>query len=242
MIDFEEPQSLRENYEQRKREEQERKDAVKKEYLRAVATCENKADNSAVHTAQVLREAVYKKEYDTVLKILDKVRLPKGYTFGIRVCKMGGGGLGDESKPYVQKLFGKRSEPIFEFLYFEDSPMGAWQAYLLHQMWHYLPLWWHSNYARRHYHYSSEDAPVFRDPLPYFGEKVVKIFPDFSRFDLSPEIYTMEGKYYISSCFWTSFGGLIREYVVLTMNEERMEDFCVFDEETLVEYNCGIVF
>ena len=225
----------------RKRDDQEQRDAAKKDYLRAVEASRNEVEESFVHTAQVLRDAIYKKEYDSILVILDKTVLPDGHSFGIQICETGGYSLGDWSKPFIQEPDGKKSESIFEFLRFENSCVGAWHAFLLHQMWHYLPLWWHANYDHRHYHYSPEDEPVFKDPLPIFTKKEM-IYPDFSQFDLSPEIRAHEGKYYISCCYWTSFGGLIREYVEFTLNEGRMEGFFPFDEKTLIKYDCGILF
>ena len=230
-----------EERERKKKELQERKDAVKREYLLAVSTDGNGMDLSMLHTARSLREVVDKKEYDSIPGILDKAVLPAGHSFGIKLCEMDSESLGDWSKPFVLMPDGKRSESIFEFFRFEDSSMGVWQAFLLHQMWHYLPLWWHANYDRRHYHYSQEDAPVFDRPLPYFQKKVI-IYPDFSRFDLSPEVYHEGGDYYVSSCFWSSFGGLIREYAKLTFKEGMLDGFFVFDEKTLVEYDCGILF
>lgn len=238
---LEEAKAAMTEWERRKMEMQERKNAVKKEYQRIVTSGKNVADYAMVKTAQALREAVDNNEYDSILSILDKAVLPSGLAFGVRPCEMEGDSLGDWSKPFIQMPDGKRRESIFAFFRFEDSSMGAWQAFLLHQMWHYLPLWWHANYDRRHYHYSQEDAPVFDRPLPYFQKKVI-IPPDFSRFDLSPKVYHEGGDYYISSCFWTSFGGLIREYTKITFKEEMLVDFFVFDEQTLVEYDCGIVF
>ena len=228
-------------WERQKREMQEKKDAAKKEYHRVATSGKNMADSAMVKTAQALRESVYNNEYDCILSILDKVVLPSGLAFGVRPCDMEGDSLGDWSRPFIQKPDGKRSESIFEFFRFENSPMGAWQAFLVHQMWHYLPLWWHANYDRRHYHYSQEDAPVFDGPLPYFQMKEI-IYPDFSRFDLSPEVYHEGGEYYISSCFWTDFGGLIREYAKMSFKEGMLDGFFVFDEQTLIEYDCGICF
>ena len=238
---LEEAKAAMTEWERKKMEMQERKDAVKKEYLRVVTCSKNVADRSMVKTAQALRKAVEKNEFDSILIILDKASLPTGHVFGVRPCDMEGDSLGDWSRPFVQTPDGKQSGAILEYFRFEYSPTGAWQAFLLHQMWHYLPLWWHANYDQRHYHYSQEDAPVFDRPLPYFQKKVI-IPPDFSRFDLSPEVYYEDGEYYISSCFWTDFGGLIREYARLTFKDGRLEGFFVFDEQTLVEYDCGIVF
>lgn len=185
---LEEARAAMAEIERKKKEKQERKDAVKKEYQRVITSGKNMVNSAMVQTAQTLREAVENNEYGSILSVLDKAVLPSGFAFGVRSCDMEGDSLGDWSKPFVQMPDGKRSESIFEFFRFEDSSMGVWQAFLLHQMWHYLPLWWHANYDRRHYHYSQEDAPVFNRPLPYFQKKVI-IYPDFSRFDLSPEVY-----------------------------------------------------
>ena len=218
---------------------EERKKSVKKEYQQLVTIRKCEADIAMVKTAQALREVVDKNEYNSILSILDKAVLPSGFAFGVSPCDMKG--HGDYSKLFVQTPDGKQSESVFEFFRFENSPMGAWQAFLLHQMWHYLPLWWHANYDARHYHYSQEDAHVFDSPLPDLLKREI-IPPDFSRFDLSPEVYHEGGNYYISSCFWTDFGGLIREYAKLSFKEGKLEDFFVFDEQTLVEYDCGISF
>ncbi len=230
-----------EERERRKHELQELKDAVKREYLQAVPTGGNGMDLTMLHTARSLREAVGKKEYDSIQGMLDKAVLPAGHTFGIKLCEMDSESLGDWSEPFIQTPDGTLDKSIFDFFRFEDSPMGAWQAFLLHQMWHYLPLWWHANYERRHYLYSHEDAPIFDRPLPYFKKKVM-ISPDFSRFNLVPEVYHESAEYYISGCFWTDFGGLIREYSKLTFKDGMLDGFFVFDEKTLVEYDCGICF
>ena len=238
---LEEAKAAMTEWERKKMEMQERKDAVKKEYQRVVTCNKDVADRSMVKTAQALREAVDNNEYDSILSILNKATLPSGLTFSVRPCDMEGDSLGDWSKSFILMPDGKRSESIFEFFRFEDSSMGAWQAFLFHQMWHYLPLWWHANYDQRHYHYSQEDAPVFDRPLPFFQKKVI-IHPDFSRFDLSPKVFHEGGEYYISSCFWTDFGGLIREYAKMSFKEGMLDGFFVFDEQTLIEYDCGIVF
>ena len=120
--------------ERRKKEIQERKDAVKKEYQRVVSCSKNVTDDSMVKAAQALREAVYNNEYDSILSVLDKAVLPSGHVFGVRPCDMEGDSLGDWSRPFIRKPDGKRSESIFEFFRFEDSSMGVWQAFLLHQM------------------------------------------------------------------------------------------------------------
>lgn len=240
-----------EERERKKKELQERKDAVKREYLQAVSTGGNGMDLSMLHTARSLREVVDKKEYDSIPGVLDKAVLPAGHTFGIKLCEMDSDSLGDWSEPFILTPDGMRDESIFDFFSFEDSPAGAWQAFLLHQMWQYLPLWWHANYNERTYVYSKEDLsrtflgkamvdPGARGYMTLLRCDIDSL--DVDALDLSPEIVRDNGIYYVSCCFWTDFGGLEREYVKLTLKDGRLDEFFEFDLETLFEYNCGIVF
>ena len=238
-------------WELRNKEMQERRDAVKREYLQAVSTGGNGMTLSMLHTARSLREVVDKKMYDPILGVLDMAVLPAGHTFGIEPCDMDGDSLGDTSKTFVRTPDGTRDESIFDFFRFEDSPTGAWQAFLLQQLWHYLPLWWHANYDGRTYVYSKEDLsrtflgkamvdPVAKGYMLMLRSDVDSL--DVDALDLSPEIVRGNGIYYVSCCFWTDFGGLKREYVKLTLKDGQLDEFFEFDRESLFEYNCGIVF
>ena len=240
-----------EERERKKKELQERKDAVKREYLQAVSTGGNGMDLSMLHTARSLREVVDKKEYDSIPGILDKAVLPAGHSFGIKLCEMDSESLGDWSEPFIQTPDGTRDKSIFDFFRFDDSPMGAWQAFLLQQLWQYRPLWWHANYNERASVYSKEDLsrtflgkamvdPGARGYMTLLRCDIDSL--DVDALDLSPEIVRDNGIYYVSCCFWTDFGGLEREYVKLTLKDGRLDEFFEFDRETLFEYNCGIVF
>lgn len=192
-----------------------------------------------------------KQEYGSIPKILDKAVLPAGHTFGIKLYDRNSDSLGDWSKPFIRTPDGMRDESIFDFFRFEDSPAGAWQAFLLQQMWHYLPLWWHANYDERTYVYSKEDLsrsflgiamidPKARMHMLKLRSAVDTL--DMDALDLSPEIVQDNGRYYVSCCFWTDFGGLKREYVKITLTDGRFDEFFEFDLKTLFEYNCGILF
>lgn len=119
-----------EERERKKQELQEHKGAVKKEYLQAVQTSGNGMDLNMLNTARSLREAVDRKEYDSIPGVLDKAVLPAGHTFGIKLCEMDSDSLGDWSEPFIRTPSGKRDKSIFEYFRFEDSPTGAWQAFL----------------------------------------------------------------------------------------------------------------
>ena len=223
-----------EEYEQRKREQEALRKAARERFLKAATTIENGCSSAHINVAHLLQDAA-KGDYGSIMGILDKASLPEGMSFGIKDCEMESNSLGEESKPFVRTPDGKRDYSIFKYFRFEDSVMGAWQAFLLHQLWHYLPLWWHANYDRRIYVYSKEDLPV--TPL---GQAMVGL--DMDNLDLASELYYGYGKAYISCCFWTDFGGLIREYVELTLAKGMLEDYFFTEEKTLFKYDCGICF
>lgn len=239
-----------EEYEQRKREQEALHKAARERFLKAATTIENGCSSAHINVAHLLQDAA-KGDYGSIMGILDKASLPEGMSFGIKECEMESNSLGEESKPFVRTPDGKRKYTIFKYFRFEDSVMGAWQAFLLHQLWHYLPLWWHANYDRRIYVYSKEDLPVtplgqamvdpgLRRYMLMMKSNVDSL--DMANLDLAPELYYGNGKAYVSCCFWSEFGGLIREYVELTFAEGMLEDYFFTEEKTLFKYDCGICF
>ena len=70
-------------------------------------------------------------------------------------------GHGDESKLYIEMPDGVYDYDIFAHLQMEPSPKNAWKVYLIHTLWHVLPLWWHSNYDRRVFLFDIEDSYDF---------------------------------------------------------------------------------
>ena len=121
-------------------------------------------------------------------------------------------------------------EDFWTYLQVEKSRMGAWQAYLMSQMWHYLPLQWHANYSYRDYLYSQ-----LSKGYGYFRKNFVA-----SWYKLAPEI-TQEGdKFFISACYWSEFYGLVREYYAVTFENDivHVEEL---NADVLYEYDCGII-
>jgi hypothetical protein len=122
-------------------------------------------------------------------------------------------------------------EDFWTYLQVEESQMGAWQAYLMSQMWHYLPLQWHANYSYRDYLYSQSSKGY-----GYFRRNFVA-----SWHRLAPKI-TQEGdKYLISACYWSEFEGLVREYYAVNF-ENGIVQVQEIKQDVLYKYNCGIMF
>ena len=190
-------------------EERERSEREEKEHIAVCATNysvlvsekQNQCGDDYIRIAKSLKKLVDKKSYQEIINLLDKTSLPAAMKLGVRECEHKGAGSG--SRLVIETAKNVREDNIFNYLKFEDSPMGAWQAYLLCQMWHYLPLWWHANYDKRDYIYSRED--------------------------------------YLNITH-SDFGGLKREYVEVSIKDNRFEGLFVFEEKVIYEYQCGIMF
>ena len=107
----------------------------------------------------------------------------------------------------------------------------------MHTLWHVLPLCWHSNYFRHYYVFSKED---FNKIKLYPGSQVD--MGELSKFDVTPEVRKKDNKYYVSSCYWSNFGGLIRGNYEITIKDNKVTDIITFGGETLYKFNCGIRF
>lgn len=221
--------------EKKEKEQEKRKTDCSSNYSTMVGAKQNQCRDDYVRIAKSLKKLVEEKSYQDIIKLLDKVSLPSAMKLGVQECEHQGSGA--TSRLFIDSPENARDYNIFEHLKFEDSPMGAWQAYLLCQIRHYLPLWWHANYDRRDYIYTRED---FADITHFIDRGFnVDVLKDFN---VNPEIYGKEGKYYISCCFWTEFGGLRREFVEISLESNRFESLFVFDDKVLYEYQCGIMF
>lgn len=230
-------------------EERLRMETALENYLKAAENNSNRCTFAHVEVARRLWKAAEESDYPVFADIVDAVTVPEGASLMVRECRENS--FGDESELYVLDPEGNKHESIFDFLGIENTPMGAWQAYLLHQLWHSLPLWWHSNTARRVYLCSKDELSTttlgkarrswrIRFMMRRRGSNYRSM--DLNALNLAPDIYLWNDRFYVSCCFWSVFGGLIREYAEVTILDGRMVNFLVFAEKTLFKYECGIIY
>lgn len=193
--------------------------------------------DQAVIIGRFLKHIVLQNDYDYLLSCLDKLELPTGYILKIRFAESEG--LGDKSSLYISGPFGTKHENIFNYFKVEDSPIGAFQVYLIYKIWHYLPLFWHANCSSRNYVYKHEDL---YDIGMYHNEEKAQTIKTLLNYDITPEIIHNEEKYYVSCCYWSDFGGLIREHVEIEIKDNKVINILDANENVLYEYNCGIIF
>jgi hypothetical protein len=222
----------KEERENAEREQLEHKAVCSENYAKLVSLSNN---NEFIQKAQSLFELVKKKDYGDILKLLDKASLPSAMKLDVLECNQQG--TGSVSRLFVNTPNNERIFDIFDHLRFEDSIMGAWQAFLLNRLDHYLPLWWHANYNKRDYIYTKEDFDHITHFIDRGFDKSV-----LEEYNIAPEIKGGNGKYYISCCYWTDFGGLRREFVEISLIDNKLKGAFVFDEKVIHKYECGIMF
>lgn len=222
----------KEEREKAEKEQMDHKAICSENYAKLVS---HRFNNEFIQKAQSLCELVKKKDYSDILNLLDKSSLPLTMKLDVQECNQQG--TGSVSRLFVNTPNNERIFAIYDHLRFEDSIMGAWQAFLLDRLQHYLPLWWHANYDKRDYIYSKEDLDHITHFIDRGFDKTV-----LEDYYIAPEIKGGNGKYYISCCYWTDFGGLKREFVEISLLDNKLKDVFVFDEEVIHEYECGILF
>lgn len=61
-------------------------------------------------------------------------------------------------------------------------------------------------------------------------------------YDIKPKVLEYNGKYYISCCYWSDWGGLSRECIEITFKDRMLIQTINVNDETLYNYDCGILF
>jgi hypothetical protein len=227
-------------------------------FISVLITCVNvksfSKDNASIQASieeirigEALDKLVEDKDYDKVFCLLDKIVVKDGLMMQIEpfnrefISPMA---LGGNSSICIYDSTGTKlvstnfDKDFWSYLQVEKSKMGAWQVYLLHNMWHYLPLWWHSNYARRSYVYSKsskiELEGVLDDEESSFNQAITTN-------DVTPSIKQKGDKFFISACYWTIHGGLYREKCVVKFDGDKVTIKNI-DSNVLFEYDCGLVY
>ena len=174
--------------------------------------------------------------YPLIMTILHKLSLPEGASLLVEKCKQQG--LGDRSKLFIETPKGAYDYNIWDYISVEKSSEGAWNAYLLYNLWHVLPMFWHALYDRRYYLF----FPEFTDFIECLQKDDTQTLRKVLKQHVtSPDVIYANGKFYVSCCYFTNFGGLIQETVEITIYNGKAS-FHSIEQKTLFEYNCGIMF
>lgn len=225
--------------EQKKAEENAYKQHAMLELEAAMEKPQKNLSSVQVMPAQNLVKRIKEKDYDSFMQYLKHLSLPDGASLHVKECSQEG--AGDVSKLYIKTPEGANDMNIWDYIKAEKSIDGAWDAYFLSKVWHILPLWWHANYGCRTYLYSKEDAKNIHLLLKS-EQDVSHIRKNVSPLISEPEVIQSDEKFFVRCCYWTNFGGLIKETVEIIISPEGKVSFKDIGGESLYDYDCGIMF
>lgn len=165
---------------------------------------------------------------NSYLEVLTEVKNPDNVK--LRLSELDRTQLGDVTCLFVNDHHRNKSD-IFDYLKVEDSEMGAWQAFLLHNISSILPTWWHANTMSIQYvfAYKEINSPKILDALTGYHES------------LAPTVVKEQNYYIVSFCYWNNWIGLVRKSVKVSLND-GIPIFEFLKNDVLFEYNCGIQF
>ena len=187
---------------------------------------------------------------EKILYVLDKIQLLEDYGLQLEYEERG---IGGRTYIYVKEPNGNLSKNFLDFVIVDDSPLGALQVYFLSKLWHYLPMYWHGYYDRRFSVFSKDDLLKIKvRSRKTRGERPLKpsdIYEEGNDLpeealacDVTPKVTRYEDKYYVSCCYWSEFGGLIRELVEIKIENNKVTEFLDANREVLYRYHCGIMY
>lgn len=187
-----------------------------------------------VEIGKKLHAIVKEYKFDSIFPSLDKVNITKEVKLIVHDCRPDGRNMFMLLIKLPKK---EKDENLFNYLTVEQSCIGAWQIYLLHTIRHYMPIGGYAEYPRFVYIFDKEDLKLINQ-----DKKESIDFEQLSQIDVRPIVIQKENKFFVSSCYWSGFDGLVREFFRITIENNIVVDIIQFDRRTKYEYDIGMVF
>lgn len=207
-------------------------------YHSAIGQNKIKYTHDYANIASTLFTLAEDEKYDKLLSCLKGLTLQPGWVLDVDICKQSG--LGDNSRLMVTKDNVKDFK-IWKYINVKDDPMAVWQVYLLRSLWHVLPHHWHGGYNRRTYIFTSKDIENIKFKRPEESSNLIATISNQLE-KITPEIIKYNDIYYITCCYWSDWGGLIRELIEIKVGNNKIVNIFKVEDITLLKYNCGIIF
>lgn len=202
--------------------------------------------DKAAKVGKKLQKLAKNKDYDNLGKVLNKIKVPDGFKLSVQaVDEDDKYGMGAESYAVLISSDGEtitdKEKSFWKMLRVEDSAEGAWQVYLLRNLWHYLPMFWHAYYEERYYVYSIEQLKKALHYQPHFGDEPVPAF-DLDKFEIHPVIWKDEKNWQVGAHYWSDFEGLVYEQLKISLSGKVHIYARPACRKNLHHYDCGICF
>lgn len=182
-------------------------------------------------------DSLKKKGDDAVFYDLDALSLENGYHMGLRFAEQQG--MGDESNYYVYDN-NNEDKDLLKYLHVDETPMGAWQVYLLMTSPTQLPTFWHGGYIERKFILRRDDLYDIKPLQNYELSDLLKqdILNPSVEVEKDSDLMTAQ----IHCCYWNEWKGLVREHVEIQMQNGKVTSYEEKDKFVIYKYDCGILF
>lgn len=132
---------------------------------------------------------------------------------------------------------------IWDYLSLPFTPMGVWQAFLLKEILHLLPIEWHAAYSAIDYIYHPKSVAsllkAYKDELSAEGIEKMKRYS--SSWELCPRVTIDHGIATIKCAYWSEYGGLYSATITVA-KKGRTVEFLERESENLVKYESSIIY
>lgn len=183
-------------------------------------------------------DSLKKKGDDAVFYDLDALSLEDGYHIGLRTAEQQG--MGDESNFYVYGKDNDEDKDLLKYIHLDETPMGAWQIYLLMTSPTLLPTFWHGGYIERKFILQEKDLYEI-EVLSCYALSDLKarnmLYPDVE-VKRNGDILTAS----VYCCYWNEWEGLVREHVEIQVCNGKVTSYEEKGKFIIFKYHCGIYF
>lgn len=171
----------------------------------------------------------------------------------IEPCKKG---IGDVSHILYVDYENNEDEIFLNHIKASISKESAWQIYLLANLQHWLPVFWHGGYQKRIPILSNDEKTSIlnkerfsicsdTDSIIETGcltEKDYEILQSLKVKEPTITIDKTNNKAEVKCCYWNDWRGLVQETMSLQFGNQGTVQIVNIDSSVLFEYDCGIIF
>lgn len=196
-------------------------------------------------------------DYSQFIHVLfPEIQIVRDWYISVRLYSDGKNAIRDESYFYVAnsknsatyfdmesnsvKFEGERDFLIWKYVVVSKSTRAIWELYLLMNANTILPYWWHGGYRQRVFIFDDSDFAK----IPALRDRDVSAVIDKGYTRSSVEIEDCEGGFdaHVYCCYWNEWKGLVREHVIMKVQENRVVEYKHGEDFVIFSYNCGILY
>ena len=135
---------------------------------------------------------------------------------------------------------------VFDYVEYEFSEQSVWELFLLSISWKFMPLWWHSNYARTDYIFERKDIEDLASRKIICYEKHIDLSPQLASYlnddTILPEVRIIsETEAEIRISLWNDWAGLVRK-IICVERKNGTTSFMKKNSSTLVKRKHFIIY